>query len=513
MPSIRPYQMRSEVSGPVGGSRRSGEDFGGAVGEGMSRFGQAVMQTADILNQRAEQQEVSDLNAKLSKAQADFTTRWQERLKTADPADTSVAEGFGQELDEYMSELGGNVSTRAGQLYFEKASAQMKGHFSMTAAAGQAELQGVKAKQDYIQSVTDLSSSLINDPSSFDLASQMHDDGLEMMVATGRLPRASAEELKTRGQTDLAKSAVRGWIRLDPEGAKAQLEQGKWDGKVDGDLKHQLFGEASQAIRAKEIDQERQVVQAKKARDEYLNVLQGKFLEKLAKGSLTVQDVLRSDLESFGSGSKQQFMNLLEAETKEGGNIKTDPAVWSDTFKRIHAKDGDPNKITNEADLNDLVIQKKLSFEDLNRFRGEMAGRKTMQGQMESTVKKQFLDMAEKQISKANPMMGIADPIGAENAYKFHFYVEQKLEEQKKAGKPIQDLFNPNSPQYLGHEIGRYQRSVEEIMGDISKPRGTNGAVPPTPTPSPTPSPKADNPNARQPGETIDAWKKRTKGK
>ncbi|HMX98859.1 MAG TPA: hypothetical protein PKC44_03645, partial [Agitococcus sp.] len=157
MPRITPIQSQVRSSGPVQVQNARAEDFGGGIANAVQGFSKSVEKTADIIGEQQSRSEVSDLTAKMAKAQADFTINWAETMKTADPADKELSTKFLKGYDDYMSKIGEGVSTEDGKNYFVRTNAQMRSHFMQSAYTGQAQLAGIKAVEDYTGSVNNLS--------------------------------------------------------------------------------------------------------------------------------------------------------------------------------------------------------------------------------------------------------------------------------------------------------------------------------------------------------------------
>lgn len=507
MPQIKEYIQRTEVAGPMQGRRASSEEFG-MMGRALQQAGGAVQQVGDAVYKRAEQSEISDASVKMSEAHAEFTNKLNTDLQKG----TVNAEEFTKQYDDYMAKVSEGFSTRGAKQYLQKSSASMRAHFLESSFAAQSELAGVKTRENYNNTLKNFSSGLMGDPSSYETVRQVHNAYLDDLVATGGLPATVAAKLRTAGETEIAKSAVRGWIDLNPHEAKAQLASGKWDAAFDGDVKKQLLGESDMGIRSREIEYERQQREAEKIKVQQQQKTQNDFLEKMVNGQLTAKDILKSNLDAFGSGSKQQFLNLMETNAKEAERIRTNPGVFTDLFNRVHLPDGDPNKITDENQLNQY-LGKGLTLEDIKNLRGEMQGRGTMAGEEESIMKKQLMDIARTRLTKSNPMLGIRDPHGEEQLARYQNLFMTKYAEGRKAGKSATDLLSPDSPDYLGKFIGDYAKSPQQIMNDLVKMNRQVPQTAPQGTDSTTaPAPQVPPANARKPGETVEQWRARTKG-
>lgn len=513
MPVIREYNRRfSEGLGPQQERQRTADDFGAAEGRALTQLGQGVQKAGDALYKRAEQQELSDLNAKLSKVQADNSLELQDLIRTAQPGDRKVFEEFNKKAEERVKKVGEDLSTISGRNYFDQASSKIKNNLRVSTARTQAELDGEKAVLDYTDSVNNLSAGLVSDPSSLEISMDLHNQGIDNLVSQGLLPASEAAKLKQRGEKDLVKSSIRGWAKLNPEYAKDKLKAGEYDKILGGDAKVQMFGEIDQAIRAKEIEAERQKRRQKEILQEQQLNTQNKFLKEMTDGKLSTDQILNSNLEAFGSGSKEQFLRMLRTVNEKGGRLKTNPNTFIALFDRINLPEGDPKKINSEAELNDY-LGNGLDYGDLNKLRQEMAGTKTEKGRIENSFRKQLFDIAKGQLTKSNPLVGVADPQGDENLLLFQQFAYEQMEEHKKAGKPLKDLFDPTSKDYLGKYIQNYKRTPQEIMR--AQMQQLQATQPSTLTDSlndtnPQPPGQKAKP-ARNPGESISSYLERIK--
>lgn len=464
MPKINEYLPGTRASGPVDRPKATADDFGGG-GKGLMAVGQAVSGVGELMQKRQEQTEVSDLTVKMSQAHAEWTANVQEKMRTAKPGDATLVEGFQNDYDAYMEKVSEGISTPAGRNYFNESSTRLRTHFIESVVTGQAQLAGVKAKEDYTNSINNWSSSLTNDPSSFALTNEMHDKYLDTAVQSGGMSSEVAMQLRTRGRTELAKSSVQGWIKLNPELAKQELKDGKWNEFIDGDLKNQLFGEADTQLRANRLEDDR----LKQAQKEELQLqqteTQNAFLNKMSKGKLTTKEILASNLEPTGSGSKKQFLDMIE-ENNKSRVLKTDSGTMIALMERIHLPDTDPRKIRDENELLQY-FGKGLNMESLGQLRGEISGTKTESGRIESDLKNGIMQIAKGQLTKTNAMTGFADPTGDENLQRFTSFFLQTYAEQRKAGKTSMELLNPDSPDYLGKYVSNFKKTPQEMMRAI----------------------------------------------
>lgn len=522
MPEIKQYRQQTSAPGPNKMPAYTADQFGAQQGEATANLGKAVMGAADVVAKRLDQENTSDVTARLTKAHAELAVDLQNTIRTAQPGDKKAFEDYNKRVDDTVGKIGDDASTQSARAFYSEASARIKGQLYKTASEGQAELAGVKAVTDYTSTLNNLSAATLADPSSIALQREMHTQAINNLVATGQLPTEKATQLQAQGDTAIVKASIRGWAQLNPDYAKGKLKSGEFDNQLGAEGKVQLLGEVEQAQRAKEIDIERQRMQQERVQKKAQQQTQNTLLEALTKGDLSTKDILNSNLEAFGSGSKEQFLQLAKARNNPEEKLKTDPTVLISLFNRIHLPDDDPNKLTDENELNKYVGA-GLSFVDLGRMRGEIQGRGTEAGKIESDMKKQVLEIAKGKLTKSNPLTGFRDPVGDEQYAKFMAGFQDDYAIQRQAGKSARELLDPTNPDYLGKNIDQYVRTPQQIMRDMAPKRSQPAAstlsgglfntkeagAAPTPKYS---APPAAKPLPRQPGETAKAYLARIKG-
>lgn len=466
MPTIREYQQTSQVIGPADTREFNAEHFGAASGSAVEKFGNQLSQVGEVIKKNQESQEVSDLNAKFADVHAQYTNEFQKQLQDGTLDSTKFMDNF----NDNVQNLSDGIQTAAGQRHFNELAATYQSHFAQTAIAGSAQLAGEKAKNDYAAVLDKSSSALLNDPSSFDVAKQLHDQTIDSLVEFSGLPARHADDLRTKGTTELAKSAVEGWIRLNPSEAQQQLNSGKWDEYFNGDVKKQLYGEADQAIRGRTAED----LRAQKLKQDEMaaaqTATQNQFLDKMQQGQLSAKDVLQSNLDPFGSGSKEQFIKMIETSNKEA-KITTDPDTFTRIFQDIHS-----GKITDENALNEYMGH-GLTLENIVQLRNELKGKGTQAGDAETILKRSFFSNAQAQIAKPDPVTKLPDPQGAANYQKFLSQALTDYDTGRKAGKTPAELLTPGKLDYIGNTISNYQRTPQQIMQDMIKGRGNPNSV------------------------------------
>lgn len=506
-PLVREYAADAAPSGPMTTRQARNADTGN-IGSALAQFGETAQRTGDLMKKRDGQAEVSSLSAQLAEAHADSTNALDETFQNADSNDRTVGDKFMDSYDDRMGQISDQITTPEGRAYFEKANTAMRGRFQVESMQSQARLSGQGAVDNLNHSMSSYSSGLLNDPSGFDSVRQQHDMAIQAQVDTGTINEYTANKLRDNSDKLFALAAVRGTIGLDAKQAKSQLANGQWDDYVNGDQKYALLKEADEGIRAKDIDAKRQDAVASQAMAQKQDAVQSQMLQKMYGSGLSTDEVLKDPTLDFGQ--KKQMIGMINSNI--GDKIKTDPDTFLDLFGRIHAQDGDPNKITSDAPLTQAVIDKKLDITGLNQLRNEISGKNTPEGRIQSQLKNSFLGGVRGQLTKANPMLGIADPDGNANYTSFLYAFNKKYQEDKQAGVDVNARLQPTDPNYYGNLVKPFLRSPQDIMKSraasfSSAPSGTStqGAAAP-PTSSAPGKPQAE---PRRPGETPAQYRSR----
>lgn len=515
MPKVKEYLPNVEYPGPVDSRRIAAEDFGAARAQGGIALGQGIQNFAEVLQKRNEQVELSKLHANLAETSSQLDIELAETIETADPNDDSWTEKAQEKIDLSLEKIGESVQTRAGQDFLRSHGASLKGQYLEKIASGKAQLAGKAAALNYQKTEDALTAGVASDPSTFEAKRTQLLDGLGAQIAAG-MPRHVAEGLARQGEQKLALTALKSWVSLDPNGTKKEIASGKWDKYINGDMKRQLFGDIESEIRGRQADAERARLMQERALEAQQKKTQNEFLDKLAQGQLTWDDVKASNLSPFGSGSKEQFMQMMKAAADKPP--KTDPTVFRQTLADIYRPDGDPKKIVDENQLNDLFIAGKITYESLKDLRSEISGNATPQGRAINDMKKQLFQLAETRLVKPSPM-GVRDPLGEEQLLHFQTFFFNEYKNQRAAGKSDLQLLSPESPDYLGKHINTFMKTPQQILAEMTN--SMKNAKPPaavaSPEATPAPSMVSDAPPAfvpkpaRKPGETAAEYIQRLK--
>lgn len=153
--------------------------------------------------------------------------------------------------------------------------------------------------------------------------------------------------------------------------------------------------------------------------------------------------------------------NAREAE--RGHPLRSDTAVVDDLFRRIGLPDDDPRKISRWEQLTPYFAH-GLNRTDFNWLYDLTQKNRDPDGQRLSDVRTRTLTALEPQITK--PGMGIQDPKAKEQFNNFVQYATGLEAQFRRDGKDPLQLYNYQSPDYIGNKIGAFQRSLDQIIKD-----------------------------------------------
>lgn len=448
MARIPIYQSTAAIPGPTDRPSATGEGFGAGVGAALAQAGGVVQQTGEVVYQRQEQREISQLNAAFSKKQAELTNKLRTDLNAADPNDADFSKRFDDGVQQNMEELSGLATTRGARDYYTKQSAALSGHFSVQAQAGQTELAGIAAQNNYLESLNAATSTLTEDPSSLDFVIQHQDETLNAMVSSGSLSRAKAIELQTHSHNEAGKSAALGTIENNPRMGLEALQGGAFDKYVDGTTKAALIGHAKTAIKAEEVDARLAAEEARRAKkdaaDSDMGGMLGQIAEPDPENRLTAKDVLNN--QNMTHEDKEHFLRLLGV-IGEGGNRKTDPQVMGDALHRAYLPADDPNRLT-EEEIKQGAGTVYRDPAEINQLFTAVQQRKTAEGRQENDGFGALEAFAKKNLGGS--AAGIPDPAGDALVADFMFKAKSKYDQERKAGKSVDQLLSATSPDFIG---------------------------------------------------------------
>ncbi len=503
MPNITEYGIKTQTSSAIPQTRQpntqglNAEVELGNVAKGLGNFASAAFQVQ-------EQSDISDINVALAQAREKLTTD----LITQTQDGSLTVDGHKQNTEDTLAGI--QAKTDAGTRYLNQQSAALHAETVVGAVRSSAVLAGDKAVANFQLAGQTNANTLRKSPSSYDGVMQGLQGEIQAFVGAGG-SAGDAPKLYRQRELGYTEAAARGWIDLDPQGLKKMLADGKFGAHITDDLRHQLDGEADNAITHRRMDEARLEEEKRKALVKKQDATKNEFFTRMLEGNLSFKDIDKSDLEPE---DKPRQAALLER-SLDKIQTETDARVFNDLFTKIHK-----GEIVNEGPLVDSTIARKLSIEDLGKLRNELGGRSTEKGKADSDRLTRFLNLAKRTLNpKGQNPMGLPDPVGEQREYSFTNFVFRAIAEGKKAGKTLDQMTDERSADYIGKEIFKYlPKDTNEIMRDTmsvwQRPQEQQpwkfGDPEPSPTPTSSPSASPSTVEKRAAGESIADYRKRT---
>lgn len=400
MARIRSYEQDIGAGQEMPSARAS---LSSPVGEALSTFGNGAERAVDRMREAEDRQEVSDVHAKLARARGDWTGYLVQRAQEMQPGDTTFADKFTEDFGSYLDTIKGNIKTRSGQQAFDRISAQMAGEFVGKAATYQANSVGMKAKQDWVQTVDAFQTSLLADPTQLPMALAQADAALnDPNGYFAKVPAAVRGELATATRKQLSLSAAEGTIRLSPELFKGQVNQGQWD-SLDPDAKNKLLDHADVVIKTKEAEKRSQALLAEHAQKLQKEKIFGDYMRRIVdpkgNGGYPSDSEIAANPNLDGEAIQRlaTFKLTRANQLKEGTATKSNAQAVNSFAARLYAPDGSPDKIYDPNIIAQAAVNGTINAHELNFLMG-MAGRVRDEGRQTEVAR---LRNAQADVSRA----------------------------------------------------------------------------------------------------------------
>lgn len=167
-------------------------------------------------------------------------------------------------------------------------------------------------------------------------------------------------------------------------------------------------------------------------------------------------------LEAKAEKNRLKAMGMDTKDAKEYG------AAFYSAFDRIHSSGADA--INSIADVDKVFAETReaggLTLAGRDRLVKEVQGKGTPEGAAELMLQKQMFAAAEATLVKKDPFSGVQDPKGEELLQRFMANVLPAIEKAKAEGKTYQQIYDPQSKDYVGASLALYKRSDAQILAD-----------------------------------------------
>lgn len=501
----------------------------GAAFDSVGRsVGSAIAVAGNAVERYLDHKQISEGSARWSELTDQVTKAWNERVKSSDPNDPTVAKTFMDSLEERLDKFKEEgFYTENGRLFAEAKTTALRQHMQEKTAGDMATLAGEAAKTNQRQTVNSLSSTVHSDPSSLDFSLAALKTSTEALIATSpNLTGAQAARLRSDlmqgGSESIIKSAAIGYIQKTGQVPKWATDP-KYSAYINGaELK--TFEQAAKSYQRLDAAESRAARQQRdyEARNDFnkqVNQLEIDTLPKEPGGKPVLPSDYWSRLRDLSNHPGAQIdPGRLKTMVDNGERIterinKPEPlgpishATTIDILDRIQSTDPSRRMVDNKP-IYEAYGKNLLNSADFAFLQKEFAQARTPEGEQLNTRTDEFLKAISPQLDKS--VLGSMDTFGKEAMYRFTFDLKAKINEYRKAGKNPYDLLDPSKPDYMGkpEAISPYQSSLQEtLLRNAARMRGA--PLPTSPDPGAPPRPA---PPQRKPGESAADYLKRVGG-
>lgn len=482
MPQIKEYTSQVGVGNDFQTAQASPEAFsaaGRATAQAGATIGQAGNDIAGAVIKVQEMKEVTDASTKLAMYNAEQTNE----MKRQSTEGNFDAEKFLADYKDGADKLSEGYSTRAANNYLQKSIGEYQAHFTEHAVATQAEQVRVEAAEKTKQKISANSSTLMVNPTAY--PTMLAD--LNNTIADLPVNEKLKAKLRAEANKELAFGALRGQMTIDPEGTKASLLKGNWNGVLDTNEVKKMETEVNDTIRAKEVDaarKDRLVEKAKKAQEEntYNQVISAIMVDD---PKITAESISKSNM----SGElKKSAYNFMAVDNKKEATAAANER-FADFADRARLPDGDPNKIYGISDLGKLS-EKEFPLKLRLQLTKVIQQQDSPEGKQLKVAEDKFMQFAKDRIIGKDELGKMKDPYGAAKYAEFYGEYIRQRDVQRKAGIPVSELFkdpkeSKNSMYNLvDHYTSSFNEKIQKNINILNKtsapprPVGSDGKTP-----------------------------------
>lgn len=473
---LRPSEIGVEATAAA--ARRIGASYrqaGANLGGGLAAIGQ-------VADDYATHQDISHGLVAKAGLIADFTQKWNETAKNADPNDPTVAKKFLNEVVQpSLDKFQGSFATSKGQQWAEGQSATMLDHFFQKTSADMSTLAGQAAVTNSVRQINTYATIASNDPSSLKFAMDNWKQAVEAISTTAPnlTPEAAGRvktELLQRGLEQIVKSGIQAAIEKNP----------------DAGLKLSKDPELAPYIKPDEVRQfenyTRQMARVNASEDRAARVqrdyeAKNEFNRQANELEISTMPEQAGDPPQLPKDyyDKVKALSKLPGASLEPGRIKTmvengeritarlDKAeplgpvshqTTIDLLNRIRATD--PSRLTSNDDIYKAYADGKLNNTDFKFLQQEYQQMRTPEGQALAQDRARFFKQYAGTIAGRS-----YDPVtGSPKLYAAEMDARRREHDLQAKGEDPHQLYDPASPNFLGKPatLSKYQGSMQEDL-------------------------------------------------
>ncbi len=548
MPKVRPYESQVNPGGEIPTAGASLSEVGGPgsvnLGQSIVNAGYSGAHAYQIIQANEDAAAVSDAHVKLAQIQASETQRFANYSANADPANPDHWDTFrrgGATPDEEvprvdslqykLDALSTATQNSAAKRVVATGAAQLSQHFLDKTVQLSAHLAGVQAKQQ-AQTFTDAQQTRVQtDPS--ELKGALADTHNYFQTAFPKMDAAWKDAMTQTANRQIGGSMVRGMLTNPNNGSLvlSRLDAGHFDAILTGEDKVALTSAAQRSVMAMETEQRRAEADARRVETAAQDATAGKYTSQFIQHRLNPTNPLMSHDKLLAGIARDSMpdangkvklrdqdaraiMSMIHADANTPV-LHNNEQVSGQLLAGIYADYGAPNKVTSimpivkaatpqmDPKTGKVIAPAQITIDRMNQLMTHFENAKTDTGLKLGQDRERWL--AANKSSITSSIVGVKlDQQGDVNFGNLKEFAAQEEERLRAANKNPHDLYNSESPEYLGKRLQPFTRTIKQqineaagkIRGAPGLPKTPQGAVP-------------DN-LKRLPGETPEQYDKRT---
>lgn len=456
MAQIQEYMPETEGAGPAGNLSPNLGAIGN-LGQGVEDLGKGAMAASDVFYKRQEQQEVSKGYALLATKHANDMAGLDKSINdgTVDPSATQA------QWSGFVEKNADQFETAGGKNFYNRLSARFGANLLEHAALGKVHVDGAAAVAEHETGVNAQSNALLTNPAGFQNAIDAANILSVQQVKNGQLSQINADKLAVKDNDTFATKALEGWAQTDPVYAKKLLDSGDFDKYLMGQSKEQMYGKIHMAEQAAETDREHRLKVIHEAQKDNDNKLGNQIIDRMVKGDASAQWI--NSLPISDSKDKLAWLNAARADAKrkqDDGN----PAEVHNLYQQMFLPPGDPNKISDVTQLAAHAAAGDINGKEMKELSGWM-DTQSPDGKVAFERRKALYALGTANFVEAkDSFTQTRDPMGPLDMRKWVEAWHAKERTLQAAGKPIDGLTDPSSPDFFGNQIQNFKPSYAERM-------------------------------------------------
>lgn len=489
-------EMEQRAAGRVGElGAEAGHDLI-AAGEMWKQGGEALAKGLNTFGERVQtyqnQQDIIHGGSTVVQAEDQLQQRYNQLVQQSDPADPTLTERFKQNvLGPMLDRLGDNFNTEAGQRWWGEHRNEIETRWDTMLNADNVRRAGIATEASVNTVVNSYTNMAAANPSQFEALRDQMDSYLVVAAQHSHLAPDAYTKLTTEGvdtaNKQLAFATLKGMLQNPnngPANVVAALDSGRFNKYITGVEADELRGHATTQARIfaeqTNADNRRQGEQINATYENTLSEIEGRITIG-PNGQATIpngyfQSILDAQEKATQAASKipgakispelgrSMFdfgLKMNELATK-GTPAVTDPNTFMTMTRRMFLQPGDPQQLT-MAQVYRAAADGKLSIKDFEFLKGAVSeGAKNPQMVDDQKQFQSFMQGYKKFITNSTMMK--SDALGDQRLYEFERDKQQQFQVGLQRGLTASDMLDPNSKNFIGSDISRYQPTLGQVQ-------------------------------------------------